>query len=285
MKSQFERVAIIGVGLLGGSLGLALKTSGLAQTIRGVGRNTESLNTAKESGAIDECSLDLVDGVRDADLVVICTPAANVPHTMDAIRDACAPHAIVTDVASTKAAICAHAEATWQKPLRFIGSHPMAGSEKYGPENAYATLFSGSTVLVCTNGEVDQDALETIRTLWGNLGATVVNMNPELHDSLVARTSHIPHILASCVAELAAAAGDVRPVVGSGFRDITRVAAGRSELWRDICLTNREAIVDGLKDLSKRIDEVCDLIAADDGESLDRFFQSAQHARSKAIGK
>ncbi|MBX7255284.1 MAG: prephenate dehydrogenase/arogenate dehydrogenase family protein [Candidatus Hydrogenedentes bacterium] len=285
MTAHFNTAAIVGVGLLGGSLGLALKARRMADRVYGIGRRQESLDTALKLGAVDKTFLDLSEGIRGADLIVLCTPAALVAGQLDTIASLCDPSAVVTDVASTKAEICAHARATWRQPLRFVGSHPMAGSEKYGPEHATDRLYENCVTLVeCANGHA-ADAHEVVCGLWKGVGARVVEIDPAVHDALVARSSHIPHIASSLVASLAGNLGDIRSTVGKGFRDVTRVAGGRPEIWRDICLTNREAISEGLAELAKRLDAVRAMIAESDGNSLDAFFAEAQLARKKALGE
>jgi len=285
MTKSFGTVAIVGVGLLGGSLGLALKERGLARRVRGVGRRQESLDTALAIGAIDEPFLNSRDAVRGADLVVLCTPAGLIPSELDLIRPLISMSAVVTDVASTKAEICAHARRTWSEPYRFVGSHPMAGSEKYGPEHATPHLYDGCATIVESRADHAVDAYETVCSLWRAVGARVVEVDPALHDGLVARTSHIPHILAAIISELAAGAGDVHALVGRGFRDVTRIAAGRPEIWRDICLTNRKAIVQGLDETAAQMQAVRQFIEDGAAEELEAFFRSAQAARSKALGE
>ncbi|MFO7976642.1 MAG: prephenate dehydrogenase/arogenate dehydrogenase family protein [Candidatus Hydrogenedentota bacterium] len=284
MTQRYGAVTIIGVGLLGGSLALALKAKNLADRVRGVGRNPNTLEKATALGIIDASYLEPVEACRDADLIVICTPAGSVPSILDAIRPVCSETALVTDVASTKAAICSHAARTWPSPLRFVGSHPMAGSEKFGPEYASATLYEGCITIVDENPAAEE-ARAGITALWETLGAKVLTVDPEMHDALVARTSHIPHIAAGCVARLAAASGEVTPFVGTGFRDVTRVAAGRPELWRDICLTNRTAITEGLERLEEELAQIRRMVADGYAEGLDAFFEQAQEARRRALGE
>ena len=285
MNPNFGTVTIVGAGLLGGSLGLALKARGLARTIRGVGRRQCSLDTALAKGAIDENYLNLEEAVHGADLIVVCTPAGMVPQQLDQIRGACSVSAFVTDVASTKAEICAHAEATWTPPRRFVGSHPMAGSEKFGPEHATATLYDGCVTFVEALQSHEPEAHERVVTMWQSVGARVIEVEPVRHDALVARTSHIPHILAALIAELAGDACDVRAEAGRGFRDVTRIAAGRPEIWRDICLTNRAAVLEGLEQIARRLDHVRGAIEAGSGEALEAFFESARAAREKVAGE
>ncbi len=284
MGRVYPIVTIIGTGLLGGSLGLGLKRAGMAGRIRGVGRRQSPLDTALALGAIDEASSDPGAAVRDADLVVVCTPAALVIPTLDSIRDAVSSGAIVTDVASTKADICAHAEATWPKPLRFVGSHPMAGSEKFGPEHSTADLYEGTVCLVEEGGDIDPAARAAVLELWIALGATVVDIDPAAHDQVVARTSHVPHIAATALSLLADSGEDVRPFVGNGFRDATRIADGRPEIWRDICLTNSPAIRGGLAELIRSLQALSAAIESGDSAQVESFFERGREARRRVAG-
>jgi len=201
----------------------------------------------------------------------------------------CPPHAVVTDVASTKAEICGHAKATWPKPQRFIGSHPMAGSEKFGPEHADANLYQGHAVIVETGDHLDAQARQIVLDMWIGVGARIVELDPRAHDGVVARTSHIPHIVAACAARLAMQENDphrdsVPHLIGQGFRDVTRIAASRPEIWRDICLTNREAILEGLDDMLEELTAVREAIADRDAEILELYFRAGQEARREALG-
>ena len=285
MSQPYERACIVGVGLLGASLGLALKQRGLARQVTGVGHRQASLDVALERGAIDTAFLDAAEGARDADLVVLATPASLVIPMMDAVGPVC-PDAVVTDVASTKAAICAHADATWPAPRRFIGSHPMAGSEKFGAEHGTPDLYAGSVCLVETGDGLDPAARAAVAALWTAVGAEAVDVAPEAHDAMLACTSHLPHIVAAAVARVADRRGDVRKLVGNGYRDTTRIAEGRPEIWRDICLTNREAILAGLDELRALLEsEFTAALRAGDGAGLERFFEEGRDARQRAVGK
>jgi len=286
MSTPYDTVAIIGAGLLGGSLGLALKARNLADTVLGAGHRQSSIDAAIEIGAIDEGFLDAREACRDADLIIVCTPAALVAPKVDEILPVLGPNALITDVASTKADICAHAARHWPKPLRFVGSHPMAGSEKWGPEHSTASLYEGCYTIVTPQDNQDPEALDAIHALWEDLGATVITCSPQQHDALVARTSHVPHIVAAALAVLAGD-GDrpavVRPFVGKGFADTTRIASGRPEIWRDICLTNRAAILDGLDSLLDQLQTVRDLVAEEAGDDLEDFFTAGQQAREDLL--
>jgi len=282
MNPLFEKTAIIGVGLLGGSLGLALKQRGLSRTVSGAGRRSESLDAALARGAIDTAHLDITEAIDAASLIVVCTPAAQVPAHLDTIR-AAGSSAIVTDVASTKARICAHAAATWPRPRQFVGSHPMAGSEKFGVEHADARLYTGCTVIVEQAEELAPRAFDAVCALWRALDANVVAMPPERHDAGVARTSHLPHVMAAAMAALAGRAGNVRPLIGNGFRDSTRIAASRPEIWRDICLTNREALIAALRETESDLARFRQLLEANDGDAIEVFFKNGADARKDLL--
>lgn len=283
MEPPFNTVTLIGVGLLGGSLGLALKQRGLARTVRGIGRRQSSLDIALERGAIDEGYLTVDEGATGADLVVICTPANAVPETLDALRPLCAKDAVVTDVASTKSVICSHMRKAWADPYRFVGSHPMAGSEKFGPEHADPDLYDGAVVFIEEqNGHAD-DAYKKIMELWVGVGAKVIAIDPEKHDQWVARTSHIPHIAAAALAQLIDNPGEAYPFIGNGFRDSTRIAAGRPEIWRDICLTNPEAITAGLRKFIADLETVADAVESQNGALLEDFFEEGVKTRRSAL--
>ena len=282
--SLFKRLTIIGVGLLGGSIGLALKERGWRGHIRGVGRQKSSLEKALAKGAIDEASLDIKTGVQDADLVVLSTPANLIIPILDEIRFLCETKTVVTDVASTKARICEHVWKSWPAPHRFVGSHPIAGSEKYGPENATSNLYEGSVVIIeKARNSHSPEAYQMVRQFWAMLGASVYEMEPAEHDAVLARTSHVPHVAASCLALLADMGRDVRPMLGGGFRDTTRIAAGNPAIWRDICVTNSEAIAAALREYANSLLTVADWVSQQNGDQLERFFTDARNARRRLL--
>jgi prephenate dehydrogenase len=288
MNRQFDTVTIIGVGLLGGSLGQALKSRGMARVVRGVGRRQSSLDTALAVGAIDSAFLDLREATPGADLIVICSPAAHVTSALDSILSVYGPRTIVTDVASTKSQICAHARNTWPKPQRFVGSHPMGGSEKFGPENATPTLFQGCVTMVEAGDHIDAEAREAVCGLWRDIGARVVEMDPQVHDVVAARTSHVPHLMAACVSILAAGeldahAREVRALIGQGFRDVTRIAESRAETWRDICLTNRDAVLAALDDMLEALSRIRTAVGEGNGDAIEAFFNQGRIARENLI--
>jgi len=279
VTTRFQSAAIIGTGLLGASLGLALKERRLAEVVHGVGRRQSSLDIALERGAIDHGHLDVEAAIQTADLIVICTPAGSVPAMLDLVLKSAKPNAIVTDVTSTKRTICTHAAHTWPTPRRFIGSHPMAGSENFGPEHAVSDLYDGRYVLVESGAGLDDAAHLAVIALWEAVGAIVSDIDPAEHDRLLARTSHVPHIASAAIAMLTHGESDLRPFAGGGFKDITRVAAGRPELWRDICLTNSDSVSKTLDDLMSVLQQFKDAVAQKDTDQLDRLFEDGRQAR------
>lgn len=284
MAPRFDTVTIVGVGLLGGSLGLALKERGLAKRVLGVGHRPETLATARQRGLIDESFASAVDAVPESDLIVLCTPAAKVPAYLDTVRGLCRKGAVVTDVASTKRDICAHIRKAWSAPYRFVGSHPMAGSEKFGPEHASAKLYENSVCFVETMNGHAPDAHAAVVELWTAVGAEVVPIEPAAHDTLAARTSHVPHVVAAALARLTARDGDaLRAFVGGGFRDTTRIAEGRPELWRDISLTNADAILGVLRELQADLSGFSEALINKEADILEKYFAEGRDARRRML--
>ena len=279
MDPLFDRVAIVGVGLLGASLGLALQASGTARRITGVGRRQATLDTALSLGAIHDTSLDLAEVAAEADCIVLATPASTVLDALDTLHAACKPDVVILDVSSTKGDLCAHATRLWGAPRRFVGCHPMAGSEKSGPEHAMATLYHDSVCFVEESPDVDADARAIVCQLWERCGARVVAVDPAHHDTLLARTSHIPHILATLLASSAREEGATREFAGNGFRDMTRLAEGSPEMWRDITLTNREAVMNGLESLRGQLNDFLTAVERNDGDTLMQIFENGRAAR------
>ncbi len=281
----YERPVIIGCGLLGASLGLALKARGLAGSITGVGRNQCTLDRAQAVGAIDHASLQLEQAIPGADLIVIATPVAQSIDILVQAAALASPGAVLTDVGSTKAAICARADSLWPEARPFVGSHPMAGSEKFGPDHATATLFDGAVCLVEEAESLSETAREHVVALWQGVGARVVPVDARRHDTVLAYTSHLPHVVASCVAATAAEHGDVRAMVGNGFRDTTRIAASRPEVWTEICLTNRDAVIAGLRAYEHRLADFRHALEDEDASAVERFFEQGRAGREGILGE
>jgi prephenate dehydrogenase len=276
----FDKVVIVGVGLLGGSIGLALKSGKMCGTIAGVGRGRASIEAALEIGAIDEVFDDLSDAAAGADLIVVCTPVGSVVGAIAEMESRIDDDCIITDVGSTKLEIVRAVEQMPRAGTRFVGSHPMAGSEKKGARHASADLFAGAKVIVTPGDRTDPDAADAVMQLWESFGSEVVVTDPETHDRIVARTSHLPHIAAALlVANLRALDEEHCGLVAGGFLDTTRVASSDPEMWADICLNNVEGIREAIVDLQSDLDEIDEYLDEGDYEQVFAFFESMKFSR------
>lgn len=278
---QSGTVAIIGVGLIGGSLGMALKSRRLAQRVIGIGRSAERLEKAVGLGAIDAGSTDLAAGIAEADIVVLCTTVGHILESLPETLEAAKQGAIVTDVGSTKGAIAARAAGA----SFFVGGHPMAGSEQGGVEAATATLFEEATWAITPTDFTDPRALRTIEMLAREVGATTLTLAPDAHDAMLAVTSHLPHVLASALMRQAAAMQGEYPhtqrLTAGSFADATRVAASSPEIWRDVCLSNRAAVLDALNGFRSELDRLEEAIAAGDATAIEAFFAAGSSAKHR----
>lgn len=265
--AEYETVAIVGVGLIGGSIGLALRERKLAREVVGVGRREERLQAAEQAGVIDRGTTDLADGVGQAEVVVVCTPVDQIVDLLIQSAAVCPPTALITDAGSTKEVIVSAVDvalAGRRSGPRFVGSHPLAGDHRTGHEHARADLFDGRAVVVTPTDATPRPAVVEANGFWQSLGAKVIRMSPGEHDAALAATSHVPHLVAAAVA--AATPKELLPLAASGWRDTTRVAGGDPELWRAIFATNRQHVVEALdrviaelEDLRKAVDEGGDI--------------------------
>lgn len=282
----FDRAAIIGIGLLGGSVGLALKAAGLCGTIVGAGRSPASIKAGLEIGAIDEAFDEPSEAGVGADLVVVCTPVNSVAGIIAEMESRLDDDCIITDVGSTKLEIARAVEQLPRAGARFVGSHPMAGSERKGVRHASADLFDGATVFVTPAEDADQAVARAVEDMWERLGGDVVTLDPETHDRIVARTSHLPHIVASMlVANLRSLDDEATELVGKGFLDTTRIASSDPEMWADICASNPEQIREALVDLRSDLDEFDAFLGDGEYEKIYEFFDSMRLIRDSFDGK
>ena len=245
----WKSVAIVGAGLIGGSIGLALRERKLAREVVGIGRRKASLDRAKNLGAVTAITTDLKEGVAGADIVVVCTPVEEIADHLLQAAAAAPEHAILTDAGSTKAAIVAQVEAKLPRGRRFVGSHPLAGSEKAGAQFARADLFQGRVAVITPTRRTKVGDKQEVADFWSALGATVMVMSPEAHDKALATTSHVPHLIASAMARTTDRAD--LPLTAGGWRDLTRIAAADPELWAQILLENRDNILKSLTGFEK----------------------------------
>lgn len=282
---DFRRVAIVGAGLIGGSLGLAIKARPNAPAVIGYNRRRETSALAKRLGAIDAAEDTVHEAVAEADLVFVATPVGAILDTFELIAPHLAEGAIVTDVGSTKAEIVREGERILPPSVHFIGGHPMAGSEREGVANASATLFVNAYYLLTPTPQTDTTAFGRLHSLLSELGATVLAIEPEAHDRAVATISHVPHLLSTALVNLAggdAERGDtVLRIAAGGFKDMTRVAAGNAQMWADICLTNSEAVLGVMNRLRDELDRLSGAIEAGDREALTGALEEAKGLRSR----
>jgi len=283
----FERVCIIGVGLIGGSLGVALRALSDAPEVLGIDADEETIEDALEEAVIDEgVEAGDADGVDElllsADLVVIATPvpaAEGWLSRLGAIQYA----GIVTDVASTKSAIVRAARELLAPGTCFIGGHPMAGSERSGVGAADGELFRGAHYVLTPSDDTDADAYRRLHQLVTSVGARVIALDPDAHDEAVAAISHVPHVAASALANLASDraqdGADVLRLAAGGFKDMTRIAAGSPDLWTGICLDNRDAVVRGLTELGAQLEEFARRVAAEDRDGVRDWLARASDVR------
>ena len=277
----FDTLAIVGVGLLGGSLGLAAKSRGLVRRAVGIGRDPARLELAKSLGAIDEHVSDYANGIPSADLVVVCTPVDLIAQHILEIVEFAKPGCVVTDVGSTKGEIVNELMNRLPKRIAFVGSHPMAGSEKKGPTHAVAELFQNRATILTPTTDSDPDAVAKLKLFWEGVGSRVVTMTPAEHDRAVAAISHLPHAVAAALA--AATDPAFLGIAAGGFRDTTRIAGAGAAIWEPIFRTNREEVLESCARFAVRFDEFRKLLAADDGPGLIRWLNEGKRVRD-ALG-
>lgn len=277
----WQTLTIVGVGLIGGSIGLAARRRGLARRVVGVGRNEAGLAQARERGAIDEGSRNLEEAVHQADLAVFCTPVDGIVEQVRSAAPGCRPGTLLTDAGSTKAAIVHALEGRLPERVAFVGSHPLAGSEKRGPAHADAQLFEGRLAIVTRTPLTDPAALERTTAFWQTLGSRVRVMDPDEHDRALALTSHLPHLAASALAGILPP--ELLDLTATGFRDTTRVAAGDPDLWTGICTQNRVPLLDALDRFFAQFARLRAAVADSDRDALHLLLTQAKKVRD-ALG-
>ena len=280
---MIRRLVVVGLGLLGGSVAKAVRERGLVREVVAVGRRLESLAVARSEGIVDRATTDLNDGLAGADFVLLATPVATVEGLMPDVWRAAADGAVITDVGSTKSAIVRGAERlAADRPLAFVGSHPMAGSELSGYGAARADLFDGALVIVTPTERTDPLALKRVSAFWEALGGRVGVMDPDEHDRAVAAVSHLPHIVAFALVEAVARLNPTfLDVAAHGFKDTTRVAASDARVWREIFQSNRPALREALEAFRVSLDDLEKLVAEDDGERLELKLEEIRRLRSR----
>jgi prephenate dehydrogenase len=278
-----QKLTLVGVGLLGGSLGLALRERGLVSRVEGFVRRAASVEECERLGAVDRATLDLAAAVTDADLVVLCTPLAQMHGLAAQMLPALKKDALVTDVGSVKGAVVRDLE-----PLlagagaQFVGSHPMAGAEKTGVAHARGDLFQDAVCAVTPTRKTPAEAVRRVRELWRAVGARTLRLAPELHDELVSRSSHLPHVVAAELANYVlspAHSKEQAALCGNGFRDTTRIASSSTEMWRDIALANRHHLSRVLGVFIEDLQEFRHALDTPDAGAIAEFFEKARQRR------
>jgi prephenate dehydrogenase len=279
------KVVIFGVGLIGGSFALALKKRKAVARIVGVGRSRANLLAARRLGIIDEIAVDPAVAVKDADLVLLAVPLGQTAAVLAKIAPHLAPHTVVTDAGSTKRDVIANARKYLGTAFaRFVPAHPIAGTESSGARAAFACLFDGCNLIVTPEPETDGRAVRRVTAAWKLAGMRVIMMRAADHDRVFSLVSHLPHVLAFALVDHLAGYADAATLLkhtGGGFRDLTRIAGSSPEMWRDVCLANRDALLAALDGYLEELELLRGMIEASDGQGLETRFAAARAARAK----
>ncbi|UFS68917.1 prephenate dehydrogenase/arogenate dehydrogenase family protein [Geomonas sp. RF6] len=282
-----KRLTVIGVGLIGGSLARALREQGAVGEVVGVGRGEANLKRGVELGVLDRYCTDPVEGVQGADMVFLSTPVCSIPGLVERIAPHLAKGCIVTDGGSVKGTIVSACEPLMPEGTFFIGGHPIAGTEHSGVEASFATLYQGKRCIITPTERSDADALAKVVAVWEAAGSSVTVMDPVRHDRVVAAISHLPHMVAyslvNAVEGYEKTAGDLLCFSAGGFRDFTRIASSDPAMWRDIALTNRDAVLEMMDFFATTLAELRKLVDAGDGAGLEKFFLNSKLARDAIL--
>ena len=282
---KLQRLAVIGVGLIGGSLARALRTAGAVEEIVGAGRRIEHLQQAVDLGVIDRAAVSVADAVRGADAVVLAVPVAGMEAVLRECAGAVSPQVVLTDVGSVKGSVIRAARETLGPVFgRFVPGHPVAGTERSGVAASFAGLFEDHKIILTPEPDTDRDAVDTVRALWEQAGGQVVEMGAAHHDRVLAACSHLPHVLAYTLVDMLVRRDDHREIfeyAAGGFRDFTRIASSDPDMWRDICLANREPLLALLKQYRLDLKRLMDAVEKGDARALHDTFQRAKHARDR----
>jgi len=282
---MIKKLCVIGVGLIGGSLAIALRRVGYCEEVIGAGRNKERLQVAQDLCVIDSYSTDIAEAVSDADMVFVSVPMGAMAAVFKQIDGHLKPGAIVTDGGSAKVSVMKDAKEHLKYSYsQFVAGHPIAGTEQSGVEAAFGELYLERRVIITPTYDTNKRAVEKVTAMWKAAGATVESMSAAHHDSILAGTSHLPHLLAyglvNCLFESNDSENYFKFAAG-GFRDFTRISSSDPVMWRDICLSNKAALLDSLSQYQTELDRLKDAITKDDADQLLSYFQSAKASRDK----
>ncbi len=276
--NELDRVAIVGVGLLGGSIGLALRAVGFTGRRIGIGRRMSSLNKALAYDAVDEVTCEPAEGVAGAKLVILGAPVGMFADLLRRMAPGLEPGTLVTDVASTKAEVVRLTSRLLPRGVRFVGSHPMAGSEKTGVEYARADLFDDALCILTPTKSTSRETIRQVEAFWRALGARTTRLAPRKHDQLLARISHLPHAVASALVRIARARGAIE-LAGPGFGDSTRIASGDAAMWTDIFRTNAGGMMEAIDLLIAELQKLRGRLAKDDAKAIEKWLASSKTTR------
>ncbi|MGD2170616.1 MAG: prephenate dehydrogenase/arogenate dehydrogenase family protein [Gammaproteobacteria bacterium] len=285
---MIDKLAIIGVGLIGSSLALALREAGEVGRVSGYGRNRDNLEKGVELGVLDEFGASIAETVADADMVVVAVPLGAMRSVFAELQNSVSSAAVITDVGSAKASVVEAARARLGDILpRFVPGHPIAGTEKTGVEAGFASLYRDRRVILTPVAETDVGAIERVTDMWRQCGAIVENLEVEHHDKVLAATSHLPHMLAYALVHQLSGLNEHEEIfryAAGGFRDFTRIASSDPVMWRDVCLSNGETLVALIEQYQQELDRIEAAIRAGDAERLLELFGKAKSQRDSLIG-
>ncbi|THB69940.1 MAG: prephenate dehydrogenase/arogenate dehydrogenase family protein [Gammaproteobacteria bacterium] len=282
---MIEKLCIIGVGLIGGSLARALKEKGYCKQIVGSSRSADHLQKAVDLGVIDSYSTDMQEAVKGADVIIVCVPLGAMEMVFSKIKDVITPDTIITDVGSSKQSVVDAAERAFGEiPASLIPGHPIAGTEKSGVEASFAELYQRRKVILTPLENNNPEQVEKIENMWLQTGAEVRHMSVQHHDEVLAATSHLPHVLAFGIVDTLAKMDSQQEIfeyAAGGFRDFTRIASSDPVMWRDICVNNRDALLKVMRNYIEDMELLYSLIEQSDGEALSELFEGAKGIRDK----
>ena len=287
MSIYFEKVAIIGVGLIGGSIARALKKNKLCGTITGCSRREEELQKGVELGVIDDYSLSMREAAENANLIIISVPLGLFEKVFTEIKDVITDKTLITDVGSAKNSVVVAAKNVFGTlPLGLVPGHPIAGNERSGVEASFDTLFENRCTIITPTENSSQSSIDGITKMWESIGASVVVMSAEHHDLVLAATSHLPHVLAFSLVDTLSQMhehSEIFQFAAGGFRDFTRIASSDPVMWRDICLYNKDAILAVLKSYEKQLKTIESAINDQDSTEIEKIFSRAKNARDEHV--
>jgi prephenate dehydrogenase len=282
-------LTVVGLGLIGGSLVRAVKARSLPYRVVGVARRAETRRAALDCGAVDAVRATAAEAAPEGGIVVLALPVLRIPEALGEIAPHLPAGSVVTDVGSTKLALVREAARILPDEVAFVGGHPIAGTENSGFDASFPELFDGARCILTPGENSPDDALSRVRALWEAVGSRVEIMDPALHDRILAVISHLPHIVAYALVNAAAAADSAHPglldYTGGGFRDFTRIAASHSVMWRDICLDNRDEVLQAVDSFIEEVSHLRDLVRERDAEGLQKAFEAARTVRRSLTQK